>query len=197
MNDKNRAGEIQIAWQLLTAAMLAAISVRAVKDIADVDRGPIYLPERAGVYAFWWTGRRQRLMEANRHIVLKGPGGKPVDVHYHDWWPDDAPYPCLYVGKATNLKKRFSQHLMRGTTGRAHQTLSGNLKGKARTTSCQLRFGIEHVFPAESDPQGLIQECVGFSFCDQFSENAVAERFYAEDKLVGHLRPWFNIDSER
>ena len=74
MNDKNRAGEIQIAWQSLTAAMLAATSVRAVKDIADVDRGPIYLPERAGVYAFWWTGRRQRLMEANRHIVLKDPG---------------------------------------------------------------------------------------------------------------------------
>jgi hypothetical protein len=197
MNNRNRAVEVRIAWESLTAAMLTAAPVRAVKDIAAGDRGPIDLPSRAGVYAFWWMGSRERLMGANRHIALKGPGGKTVDVYYHDWWPDDAPFPCLYVGKATDLKKRFSQHLKRGTQGRLHTALAGNAKAKPKTTSCQLRFGIEHVFPAETDPLGIVKECVGFSFCDQFSENAVAERFYAEERLVGHLRPWFNIDSER
>lgn len=136
-------------------------------------------------------------MQANRHIVLKGPGGVSVDVHYHDWWPTDAPFPCLYVGKATNLRRRFAQHILRGTAGRAHQPSTANAKATPRTTSCQLRFGIEHVFPAEANPAGLIDEAVGYSWCDEFSDNAVAERFFAEDRLVGHLRPWFNIDSER
>jgi len=29
------------------------------------------------------------------------------------------------------------------------------------------------------------------------SINAIAERFFEEDRLVGTWRPWFNIDSER
>lgn len=152
--------------------------------------------ERRGI-TFWWTGSRTQLLEANRHIVLKGPGGKKVDVHYHDWWPVKALSPCLYVGKATNLRRRFRQHLLSGTAGRAHQALSGNFKTKPRTSSCQLSFGIEHIFPAESNSLAFIADSVGFSWCDEFPDNAVAERFFAEDRLVGHFRPWFNIDSER
>ncbi|MGZ8139776.1 GIY-YIG nuclease family protein [Bordetella bronchiseptica] len=72
--------------------------------------------------------------------MLKEPGGKKVDVHYHDWWLVEAPFPCLYVGKATNLRRRFRQHLLSGTAGRAHQALSGNFKTKPRTSSCQLSF---------------------------------------------------------
>ncbi|CAE6967931.1 hypothetical protein R70211_07543 [Paraburkholderia domus] len=188
---------MQIAWESLTAGMLMVGSVRAVKEIADGDRGPIDLPSRPGVYAFWWMGVCEQLMGANRRITLKGPRGDDVVVHYHDWWPSDAPYPCLYVGKTTDLKARFSQHLMRGIAGRAHPASPDSAKVKARNTSCQLRFGIEHVFPAEPNPPALIQESVGFSYCAEFSDNAVAERFFAEDRLVGHLRPWFNIDSER
>jgi hypothetical protein len=196
MNDRNRAAEVEIAWQSLVAAMLKRASVRPVEEILAAGH-TIDLPSHSGVYAFWWMGCRDQLMQANRHIVLRGPGGTLVDVSYHDWWPSDAPYPCLYVGKATNLKRRFGQHLLRDTVGRAHQVLSGNAKAKPRTTSCQLRFGIEHVFPTELAPLALIQKAVGFSFCDEFSENAIAERFFAEDRLVGYLRPWFNIDSER
>ncbi|MFX1767699.1 MULTISPECIES: hypothetical protein [Paraburkholderia] len=72
-----------------------------------------------------------------------------------------------------------------------------NKKVTPKTTSCQLRFGIEHVFPAEANPLDVVKSSVGFSYCDEFPDNAVAERFFAEDRLVGHLRPWFNIDSER
>ena len=197
MNDRNRAPEVQTAWESLTAAMLTADSVRAVKYIAEGDRGLIDLPSHPGVYAFWWMGSRKQLMEADRRITLKGPRGDDVLVHYHDWWPSDAPYPCLYVGKTTDLKARFSQHLMRGITGRAHPASPNSAKVRTRNTSCQLRFGIEHVFSTEANPLTLIKESVGFSYCDEFSDNAVAERFFAEDRLVGHSRPWFNIDSER
>jgi len=197
MNDRNHTEDVLVAWASLTAEMLTADSVRAVERIAHDDRGRIDLPSHAGVYAFWWIGDRGQLLNANRHIILKGPGGGDVDVYYHDWWPSDAPYPCLYVGKSTDLKTRFSQHLMRGTSGRAHPVMAGNRKAEPRTTSCQMRFGIEHVFPTETNPLSLIKKCVGFSYCDGFADNAVAERFFAEDRLVGHLRPWFNVDSER
>lgn len=196
MNDRNRSSDVALAWQSLVAEMLDSSTVRPVSTIIT-SRYTIDIPDTAGVYAFWWVGERGDLMAANRHIVLKGPGRKPVDVRYHNWWPSDAPFPCLYVGKATNLKRRFGQHLLRKTEGRAHQSQPGNAKAKPKTTSCQLRFGIEHVFPSEANPLGLIGRAVGFSYYDGFSENAIAERFYAEDRLVGHLRPWFNIDSER
>ena len=53
-------------------------SIRRVDQIF-VGRS-IELPERPGVYAFWWVAPRADLIAANRHIVLKGPGERPVDV---------------------------------------------------------------------------------------------------------------------
>jgi len=64
---------------------------------------PIALPEEPGVYAFWWIAERNVLLSANRHIVLKGPGERPVDVEYREWWPPELVFPCLYVGKSTNI----------------------------------------------------------------------------------------------
>jgi len=173
-------------------------TAESVRRIDEFFRGQkILLPEDSGVYAFWWTGPKAELMAANRHIVLKGPKELPVDVKYRDWWPPELVYPCLYVGKSTNIKHRFSLHIKRGSPGRLHQAQPGNMKAKPCTTSCQLRFGIEHVFPREEDPLKLIFRNVGFSYRTDFSENVIAERFYEEDRLVGIWRPWFNIDSER
>lgn len=170
-------------------------SIRPISDIFQGQR--IDLPQRPGVYAFWWLGDKQELMNSNRHIVLKGPNEQPVNVELKDWWPKELEYPCLYVGKSTNIKNRFSLHIMRGSKGRVHQPLPGNRKASPRTTSCQLRFGIEHVFPSEENPLSLIYRAVGFSYNTHFSDNAIAERFYEEDRLVGVWRPWFNVDSER
>ena len=86
--------------------MHRATSIRLIRDIFNSQR--IDLPEEPGVYAFWWLGNRQKLLRANRHIVLKGPREQPVDVHFMDWWPPEIEHPCLYVGKSTNIKKRFS-----------------------------------------------------------------------------------------
>jgi hypothetical protein len=99
----------------------------------------IELPERPGVYAFWWIGPRANLMAANRHIVLKGPGERPVDVEYQDWWPKELVYPPLYVGKTTNIKNRFSQHIKRDCPGRLHQAHPENVKAKPCTTTVNMR----------------------------------------------------------
>ena len=169
-------------------------SIRAVDQIY---RGPLVdLPEEPGVYAFWWIDDKAQLMASNRHIILKGPSERPVDVEYKDWWPFDLVYPCLYVGKSTNIKNRFSLHIKRGCPGRLHK-IPDDRKVKPRTTSCQLRFGIEHVFRSHPDPLSIIFRSVGFSYRSDFPNDAITERFYMEDKLIGLWRPWFNVDSER
>ena len=170
-------------------------SIRKVEDIYV--RNKIDLPEEAGVYAFWWLADRDELLQENLHIVLKGPNSRLVDVELKDWWPPELQFPCLYVGKSTNIKKRFSQHIMRGSIARQHNIPQTNEKQKPVTTSCQVRYGIEHVFKNHASPLDIINTKVGFSFTTQFPENAIAERFYTEDRLIGIWRPWFNVDSER
>jgi hypothetical protein len=169
-----------------------------IKSVATMFNGQeVNLPELAGVYAFWWIGDRAELMSSVRHMVLKGPNGRDVDVTFDDWWPRNLDYPCLYIGKTTNLKNRLPLHIMRGSPGRVHTAGLKNAKAKPKTSSCQLRVGIEHIFPREMDTLSLIYEKVGFSFRTDFADNAIAERFFEEDRLVGTWRPWFNIDSER
>lgn len=169
-----------------------------IRSITKICSGrKIDLPKVAGLYAFWWVGKRETLLNSNRSIVLKGPGGKPVTVTYEDWWPEHLAFPCLYVGKTTNIHRRFSLHLKRGCTGQLHKPSEENRKVAPNTTSCQLRWGIEHIFPDEPHPLRIIESSVGFSYQTDFGENAVAERFFEEDRLIGTWRPWFNIDSER
>lgn len=175
--------------------MHTAASIRRVDEIFQGQA--IDLPELPGVYAFWWISPKTELLAGNRHIVLKGPNEQPVDVEYRDWWPAELIHPCLYVGKTTNIKNRFSLHIKRGSPGRLHVAHPGNVKATPRTTSCQLRFGIEHVFPENQNPLSIINRSVGFSYRTDFAENAIAERFFEEDRLVGIWRPWFNVDSER
>lgn len=170
----------------------------SIKKVSEfILKNRLILPETPGVYAFWWLGNKDKLLEANRKVLLVGPNKKLVEVEYLDWWPKNLTYPCLYVGKTTNLKKRFSQHIKRGCKSRLHEIPKNNHKKNVKTTSCQLRYGIEHVFKTESDPLLLINEEVGFSYMTNFDTNAIAERFFTEDKLIGKWRPWFNVDSER
>ncbi len=169
-----------------------------IKPVADIIRSRrIRLPESAGLYAFWWIGDKTKLLKANRNIVLKGPSGRLVSVEYKDWWPDELSFPCLYVGKSTNIKKRFSLHIKSGSRGRLHEISVGVVRPRAKTTSCQLRFGIENIFPDHPCPIEIISENVGFSFSNEFSENTIEDRFFGENRLIGVWKPWFNVDSER
>lgn len=87
---------------------------------------------------------------------------------------------------------------MHGKPSRLHAAHTEHHKQKPYNTACQLRHGIEHIFPNEQAPLGVIYSEVGFSYRNDFEEhNAVAERFFEEDRLVGVWRPWFNIDPER
>src|ERR1035437_2472300 len=113
-------------------------SIRRVDQIF-VGRS-IRLPERPGVYLFWWVGPRAGLMAGNRHIVLKGPGERPVDVEYRDWWPEELVYPCLYVGKTTNVRKRFSLHIKRDCPGRFTKRIQRTLKPSP--TQRRVSFGL-------------------------------------------------------
>lgn len=172
-------------------------SIQLVGDIYQNNR--INLPEEAGVYAFWWMGSREELMNADcLKVLLKGPKGILREIEFEDWWPPELEYPCLYVGKSTNLKNRFSLHIKNGSPGRLHSIPDSGEKQKAVTTSCQLRYGIEHIFRDSKTPLDIIFNKVGFSYTTDFPDkNAIAERFYTEDRLIGIWRPWFNVDSER
>jgi hypothetical protein len=45
------------------------------------------------------------------------------------------------------------------------------------------------VFPSEENPLNVIFNSVGFSYRTDFPDNAIAERFFEEDRLVGIWRP--------
>jgi hypothetical protein len=169
--------------------------IRRISDIVSSNR--IDLPDKPGIYAFWWMGPLQKLLSSNRRIVLKGPNASRVSIELQHWWPTTIPFPCLYVGKTTSIKKRFSLHLKRGSPGRLHTIPKSNEKRRPVTTSCQLRYGVEHIFSASPNPMEIIEEDVGFSFQTEGIAANVTDRFYAEDLLIGKWKPWFNIDSER
>lgn len=170
-------------------------NIKKVSDVASSQK--IDLPNEPGLYAFWWIDDIDNLFRSNLIIVLKGPAGKPLEIEFENWWPEDLPYPCLYIGKTTNIKNRFSQHIKRGSSKRLHHIPNSGEKQKAVTTTCQLRYGIEHIFHKAEEPLDIIMNSVGFSYTTNSGSDGFIDRFYLEDKLIGTWKPWFNIDSER
>ncbi len=162
---------------------------------------PHTIPSKGGVYAFWWTGSQKllRSKQCNRDLVLHGPGGSEVHLLIDNQWlglGTKLPIP-LYVGKsARNISKRVGQHLM---LSRARIFPKGKhiKKQKAPTTSCQLRAGIEHLFPEAADTRMLALENVGLSFVELDGDDYAASRFYLEDLAIGLMRPPLNVDVER
>ena len=161
-----------------------------------LDRGR--LPAEGGVYAFWWTGDTGRLRDRKREIVRAGPGGSPVRLRLDDEWlglSTGLPIP-LYVGKTTDIRSRVSQHL-RLRCNRGLQQAAGNGQQKPATTACQLRAGIDRLFPRVKDTRNLILKCVGLSYVELDGPEYAANRFYLECMAIGQLRPPFNVDVER
>jgi len=158
------------------------------------------LPDEGGVYAFWWTGSTTLLQKKmSREIVLKGPSEKPVPLHFSDEWlglSTKLPIP-LYVGKtAAGLSNRIGRHLLLGHE-RALPLGKESEKAEHPTTSCQLRGGIDHIFPNERDTRTLMLENVGLSFVLLDGDVHAAHRFYLEDLAIGMMHPPFNVDIER
>jgi len=168
---------------------------------------PNALPHLGAIYAFWWTGDRNRLRSpaCNREIELHGPGGRRVSIEMNDEWlglETDLPIP-LYVGKtAGSLAKRIGQHLRLGSGDRMlplgkDAAKPDTAKPDAPTTSCQLRAGVEHLFPREGNTRALILENVGLSYVALDGDVHAANRFYLEDLAIGMMRPPLNVDIER
>lgn len=154
------------------------------------------LPDRGGVYAFWWTGRIAKLRRRHPELELSGPGGRRVRLMIDAEWlglSAELPVP-LYVGKtATSISKRVRLHMLLGTK----KLPSGGRRKSRPTTSCQLRSGVDHFFPKESDTRDLMLRNVGLSFVCLHGDSEAANRFYLEDLAIGLMRPPFNIDIER
>ncbi len=162
---------------------------------------PGLLPKTGGVYAFWWTGDTALLQAptCNRELILAGPGGSPVALELDDEWlalSTGLPVP-LYVGKsASGIAKRIGQHLML-SKDRILPLGGGGKKAKRPTTSCQLRAGIEHLFPCEEDTRRMVLANIGLSYVSLDGDTNAANRFYLEDLAVGLMRPPLNVDIER
>jgi hypothetical protein len=159
------------------------------------------LPPCGGVYTFWWTGDSSALRRStcNRALELHGPGGRPIRLRVDDEWlgiDTSLPIP-LYVGKtAGELGTRIGQHL-RLKESRMLPRLRGARKQARPTTSCQLRAGIEHLFPTAADTRTLILENLGLSYVCLPGPQHAANRFYLEDLAIGMMRPPLNVDVER
>jgi hypothetical protein len=122
-----------------------------------------------------------------------------VAIYLDDEWlgmTADLPIP-IYVGKtADSLAKRVGQHLRIMDT-RTTPLFEGSRKQPRPTTSCQLRAGVEHLFPRMKDTRALVLDNVGLSYVVLHGDQHAANRFYLEDLAVGLMRPALNIDIER
>jgi hypothetical protein len=183
---------------------LCRIRHNKLREIATADERalrPRALPAQGAVYCFWWTSSIDLLSSAscNRHIELVGPAGRPVELHLDDEWLGIAAGPPipLYVGKtADSLAKRVGLHL-RMKDIRITPLFEGSKKQPRPTTSCQLRAGVEHLFPALENSRPLVLDNIGLSYVILDGDEHAANRFYLEDLGVGLMRPVLNIDIER
>ena len=162
---------------------------------------PRVLPTHGGVYAFWWTGPIDLLASGSRRQLLDVPGssGRMVRLQWDDEWlgiSTRLPVP-LYVGKAgIPISQRVGQHLMLKSERLLDQR-TGHVRQRGPTTSCQLRAGVEHMFPKEDNPRRLILDNIGLSVVNLDGDSNAANRFYLEDLAIGLMRPPLNVDIER
>lgn len=183
---------------------LCRVKVDCLRDIATKSGGRLVsgkLPVAGGIYAFWWMGALDLLQakDCHRHLTLRGPGRRPVRLEIDDEWlglDTELPVP-LYVGKnASNIATRIGQHLRLGSK-RVLALGRKSEKGEAPTTSCQLRAGVDHLFPETLNTRDLVLDNVGLSYVVLDGDRHAANRFYLEDLAIGLMRPPFNVDVER
>jgi hypothetical protein len=188
-----------ILWRWLEE--LCRFKVSQINDLLQDPRKslkvgePAGLPRSGGVYAFWWVeGEGFKILASRKKTrTLPGPGGAGVPIEYDDEWLGLAaklPIP-LYVGKtAEDIHKRITQHLM------LSESRTVLYRDKARTTTCQLRAGLDRLFP-KANVLGLIRDHVAISYVKLHGPQNAANRFYLEDLAIGLMRPPLNVDIER
>ena len=82
-------------------------------------------------------------------------------------------------------------------SARAIPVFTGTMKQKRPTTSCQVRAGIDQLFPRVSDTRDLVLDNIGISWVALDGDENAVNRFYLETMAIGLMRPALNIDVER
>ena len=182
-----------------------------IKSILNEDFkfiSPLEFDDEPAVYGFWWTGDLSDLKNGSRDVNLAGKNSKnrteDHDLKWEtDWFQKGLDIFPLYIGKTTVLKQRVKQHFHTSIPKNDWYNLNRpkckgvpNKRIIKHTTSCQFRAGFEHLFRNRTDRYDKVRENVVLTFLT-FDKKEVANRFYLEDLLIGHYRPWFNLDSER
>ena len=143
------------------------------------------------IYSFWFDNRNRKIKNLKRNFILKGPNSREISSTW-DWNLEDD-YVCLYIGKKTIFKKRLGLHLLLKTKNLYEK--ESNLINK-KTTTCQLRSGFDFLYQ-KAKKENIIEELEKRILISIIEIDDVIERFYLENYLIGHFKPWFNIDSER
>lgn len=158
------------------------------------------IPNGGGVYCFWWVSN-QHPLHVNEYlydIPLIGPGGEVVHLPVeNDYFlrTNNGAIP-LYVGKTSGLSNRFGQHLMLGTE-KTQRYVNYNTPLKRRNSSCQLRHGLDMLFPETDDTQQLALDNIGVSWVELDGLDNSYQRCFFEHYAISHLKPYFNYDIER
>ena len=148
------------------------------------------LDQVAGVYAFWFQNQDRKIKTFNRELNILGVNGNLSRLEWY--WNLDQDQVLLYVGKTLNVKNRIGQHLKLGTIDWISKNNNTLFK---KTTSCQLRSGMEHLAKnTGSNAIKLIEERIGFTF---IPIQELEIRFFVENLAIGLGKPWLNVDSER
>ena len=173
--------------------------------------------------AHWIKGKRMGNNDPNQNDLGSAaayfsnkPDGESVNrdtrkyLHYRGRWTfrpvdiEDEVYIPLYIGKSTTVFQRIEQHLRWSASfARTYpQQLKENKKDDLHViprygTASQFSDHFHFLFRAEDDlGQAKKIGNVHLSVC--FTDFADYEsRFFYEDRLIGELRPPFNLDSER
>ena len=161
----------------------------------------IKLPQKGGLYIFWWDGKSDLLIKnvINHKHLLKGSRSakEPVDIRFNRNWIDMATIGnkiCLYAGKSTNISQRIGKHVKPET-----KHIWGSIpftSGKKPNTESQLRIGIERIFKSK-DSRREIFENISVTYIELDGTENCVNRFYLEDLIVGTYFPLLNIDIER
>ena len=144
-----------------------------------------------GIYIFWYNNKDKKLNELNRNLIIHGPSKSKQHIEWN--WNLDEEYVCLYIGKTTTIQQRIAQHLILKTENL--KNINGDQLNK-KTTSCQLRSGFDYLY-SKNENTYIKNELMQHLYLSIYYEEDFIKRFYLEDYIIGKLKPWFNVDSER
>jgi hypothetical protein len=204
MNNEEHRSYLNIETVRNGIQKLRTSKIKGLKDICP-NKSSITsteLPQEGGIYVFWWIGDVEEFKKkSNRRLILSGRKKNQeqtkICIEITDEWLDILEDKiCLYVGKTSSIQNRIGKHLQLSSE-RLYSLDEEIFNENAKTTSGQLRRGIEELFLGEENIRTLMLENIGLSHLILDGDQNAANRFYLEDRAIGEFFPIINIDVER